>query len=166
VFLKYKIYKDGHYLLKTQLQFYHWNKENTPGKQAKLLINVQIYCGSYFHFIDQEFSSTRLDIQLFVGGFMSYLRYLCSFAYNGGQHTCVAVFLSSFCVLLPISMACPFLIAPSVFTHENYKNHNQFSQYFDVMYCCQLLYNNKVSCVWFNPIISIVYCFICLPWYW
>jgi len=42
---------------------------------------------------------------------MSYLRYLCSFANNGGQW----FFLSSFCVLLPVSMACPFFIAPSVF---------------------------------------------------
>ena len=55
-------------------------------------------------------------VLLFVGGLMSYLRYLCSFTNNGGQHTCVVgFFLSSFCVLLPVSMACPFFIAPSVF---------------------------------------------------
>jgi hypothetical protein len=30
--------------------------------------------------------SVGLYLQLFVGGFMSYLRYLCLFAYNGVQH--------------------------------------------------------------------------------
>ena len=45
---------------------------------------------------------------------MSYLRYLCLFTY------CV-VFLFIFCRLvypmLPVSLDCPFLIAPSVFSN-------------------------------------------------
>ena len=55
-----------------------------------------------------------LYLQLFVGGFMSYLRYLCLFAYNGVQHIlcCVFVLLS---LMLPVSLACSFLIALSVF---------------------------------------------------
>ena len=58
--------------------------------------------------------SVGLYLQLFVGGFMSYLRYLCLFAYNGVQHIlcCVFVLLS---LMLPVSLACSFLIAPSVF---------------------------------------------------
>jgi hypothetical protein len=47
--------------------------------------------------------SVRLYLQLFVGGFMSFLRYLCLFAYSGVQHIlcCVLFFLyvSSSCVL-------------------------------------------------------------------
>jgi hypothetical protein len=74
--------------------------------------------------------SVRLYLQLFVGGFMSFLRYLCLFAYSGVQHIlcCVLFFfyVSSSCVLctqcnqllwivhswLSI-LDCPFLIAHS-----------------------------------------------------
>ena len=52
---------------------------------------------------------------------MSYLRYLCLFTY------CV-VFLFIFCRLvypmLPVSLDCPFLIAPSVFS--NVYNYDKF----------------------------------------
>jgi hypothetical protein len=51
---------------------------------------------------------------------MSYLRYLCLFAHSGVQHIFSCVFC---CVLLrivypvlPGSLDCPFLIAPSVFS--------------------------------------------------
>ena len=53
--------------------------------------------------------SVRLYLQLFVGGFMSYLRYLCLFTYSVVQHILCCVF-----VLLPVSLDCPFLMAPSV----------------------------------------------------
>jgi len=43
--------------------------------------------------------SVRLCIQLFVGGRMSYLRYLCLFAYIGVQHIHVCVFVLFFFVL-------------------------------------------------------------------
>jgi hypothetical protein len=78
--------------------------------------------------------AVRLYLQLFVGGLMSYLRYLCLFAYSGFQHIlcCVFVFLVfvlctlfSSCVpcfrlvypMLPVSVDCPFVIAPSVFSN-------------------------------------------------
>ena len=63
--------------------------------------------------------SVGLYLQLFVGGFMSYLRYLCLFAYNGVQHIlcCVFVLLS---LMSPISLDCSFLIAPSVFLMFSY----------------------------------------------
>jgi len=56
---------------------------------------------------------------LFVGGLMSCLRYLSLFAYCGVQHILCCVFhlfvLCLVCPMLPVSMDCPYLIAPSVF---------------------------------------------------
>ena len=51
---------------------------------------------------------------------MSYLRYLCLFAYNGVQYMMCCVFVLFFFVLciqcfLPFSLDCPVLIAPAVF---------------------------------------------------
>ena len=37
--------------------------------------------------------SVRLDLQLFVGEGMSYLRYLCLFAYSGVNHILCFVFI-------------------------------------------------------------------------
>jgi hypothetical protein len=54
----------------------------------------------------------------FVGELMSYLHYLCLFSYSGIQHTLCCVFvLFVLCLvypMLPVSLDCPFLIAPSV----------------------------------------------------
>ena len=44
-------------------------------------------------------SSVRLYLQLFVGGLMSYLRYLCLFTHNGVQHILCCVFVLFFFVL-------------------------------------------------------------------
>ena len=43
--------------------------------------------------------SVRLYFQLFVGVFMSYLRYLCLLAYSGFQHILCCVFVLFFIVL-------------------------------------------------------------------
>ena len=59
--------------------------------------------------------SVRLYLQLSVGGLMSYLHYLCLFVYSGGQHILCCVFLRLVYPLLPVSLDCPFLIAPSVY---------------------------------------------------
>ena len=50
---------------------------------------------------------------------MSYLRYLCLFGYNGVQYIlcCVFVFLRLVYPMLPVSLDCPFLIAPSVLSN-------------------------------------------------
>jgi len=48
---------------------------------------------------------------------MSYLRYLCLFANSGVQHILHCVFILLLFVLLPVSLDCPFLIAPSVFSN-------------------------------------------------
>ena len=54
-----------------------------------------------------------------VGELMSYLRYLCLFAYSGVQHILCCVFVLFFfdLCILPVSLDCPFLIAPSVFSN-------------------------------------------------
>ena len=65
-------------------------------------------------------SSVNLYLQLFVGGLMSYLRYLWLFAYSGVQHILWCVFVLLVFVLclvypmLPVSLNCPILIEPSV----------------------------------------------------
>ena len=48
---------------------------------------------------------------------MSYLRYLCLLTYSGVQHILCCVFLRIVYPMLPISLDCPFFIAPSVFTN-------------------------------------------------
>ena len=51
--------------------------------------------------------SVRLYLQLFVGGLMSYLRYLCFFAYGNVQHILCCVFVLLFFVLC--DLCCQFL---------------------------------------------------------
>ena len=50
---------------------------------------------------------------------MSYLRYLCLSVYSGVQHTLWCVFVVFLFVLytMPVSLDCPLLIAPSVFSN-------------------------------------------------
>jgi len=66
--------------------------------------------------------SVRHYLQLFVGGFMSYLRYLCLFVDSGVQRILCCVFVLFVFVLcfvysmLPVSVDYPFLIALSTFS--------------------------------------------------
>ena len=66
----------------------------------------------------QERCLVCLYLQLFVGGVMYYLRYMCLFAHSGVQHIlcCVFVLFVDVFVLLPVSLNWQFLIAPSVFS--------------------------------------------------
>ena len=50
---------------------------------------------------------------------MSYLCYLCLLAYNGVQHILCCVFVLFFFVLSmsPVSLDCPLVLAPSVFSN-------------------------------------------------
>jgi hypothetical protein len=52
---------------------------------------------------------------------MSYLCYLCLFAYSGVQPHIVLCFwlacLRLVCPLLPVSLDCQFVIAPSIFSN-------------------------------------------------
>ena len=54
-------------------------------------------------------------LQLFVGGFMSYLLYLCLLAESGGQH----IFLRLVHPILQVSLECPYFIARSVLSNTN-----------------------------------------------
>jgi hypothetical protein len=59
---------------------------------------------------------------------MSYLRYLCLFAYNGVQHILICVFVLFVFVLclvfrvLSISLDCLFLISTSVFSNVYFQD--------------------------------------------
>ena len=56
-----------------------------------------------------------LYLQMFVGGFMSYLRYLCLFAHSGIQHIlCSFLFFRLRLVypMLPVSLGYPFFFCP------------------------------------------------------
>jgi len=48
---------------------------------------------------------------------MSYLRYLCLFAYSGVQHILCFFFLRLVYPMFPVSPDCPYLIHPSVFSN-------------------------------------------------
>ena len=66
--------------------------------------------------------SVRLYLQLLVEGLMSYLRYLCLFSYSGVQHILCCfcfIYLDLVYPMLPVSLDCPYLIAPSVFSNVN-----------------------------------------------
>ena len=62
---------------------------------------------------EEKRCSVRLYLQLFVGGRMSYLRYLCLFAYSGVLCVCFIV-LRLMNPMLLVSLDCQFVIAPSV----------------------------------------------------
>jgi len=61
--------------------------------------------------------SGRLYLKLFLGGLMSYLRYLCLLAFIGVQHILCCVVLRLVYHMLLVSLDCPFLIVPSVFSN-------------------------------------------------
>jgi hypothetical protein len=60
------------------------------------------------------FCVVLLCAQLFVGGIMFYLSYLHLFAHSGVQLILCCVFLCLVYNMLPVSLGCPCLIAPSV----------------------------------------------------
>jgi hypothetical protein len=67
--------------------------------------------------------SVRRYHQLFVGVFMSLLRYMCLLAHRGVQYILCFVFLSFVYLMLPFSLDCPLLTASSVFSNV-YLNNN------------------------------------------
>jgi hypothetical protein len=48
---------------------------------------------------------------------MSYLRYVCLLVHSGVQRILCCVFLGIVYLMLSVSLDCPFLIAPSVFSN-------------------------------------------------
>ena len=78
--------------------------------------SVMLWCP--LRFSQKKLCLVRLYLQLFVGGLVSYLRYLGLFAHSGVQHT-----LWYFCIvyaMLPASLDCPFLIALSGFSNVHF----------------------------------------------
>jgi hypothetical protein len=76
--------------------------------------------GTFKWFPHRKRCSVRHYLHLFVGGLMSYLRYLCFLVYSGIQHILCCVFFVLFVLclvysMLPVSLDFPFLDAPSVF---------------------------------------------------
>ena len=99
------------------------------------------------------------DLQLFVGGFTSYLRYLCLFSWCPTHIVLCCVFVLFFFFLLPVSLDCPFLIAPSVFSSCNvYLSTNYIQKYKDWTTRTpletrgrgQLFFNQVRAYIWFR----------------
>jgi hypothetical protein len=63
--------------------------------------------------------SVRLYPQLFVGGLMSYVFFVCLHIVLSTTYCVVFLFcfLRLVCPMLPVSLDCPFLIAPSVLSN-------------------------------------------------
>jgi len=67
-------------------------------------------------------NAVRLFLQLLVGGLMSYLRYMCLFAYSVWCPTRIVlcfrfVYFRLVYPMLPVSLDCSFLIAPTIFSN-------------------------------------------------
>ena len=76
--------------------------------------------------------AVRLYLQLFVGGRMSYLRYLYLSAHSGVQHILCYVFLHLVYLMLPVSLCFSSSCVPNVAS---------FSVFFFILctLCCQFL---------------------------
>ena len=94
----------------------------------------------------------RLYLQLFVGRLMSYLCYLCLFAYSaqwtGIQYILCCVFVLFVYPMFPFSLDYPFLIALSVFSNIYFiyfiPNDYYILPFTQVMPKCQYEYRNPV----------------------
>jgi hypothetical protein len=87
--------------------------------------------------------SIRLYLQLFVGGLMSYLRYLWLFTYIGFQHLLRCVFVLFYFVLCTLLSICD---CPSVFSNAYWTNIEQhYAHVFTTShwqkYCIAYYYN-------------------------
>ena len=65
---------------------------------------LQLFVGGLMSYL--RYVLVRLYLQLLVGGIMSYLRYVCLFAHSNVQHILCCLF---FFVLLAVSLDYPFL---------------------------------------------------------
>jgi hypothetical protein len=82
---------------------------------VSLLSQFRVVMSIHYDFCIKQ-CSVCLYLQLFVGGSMSYLRYLCLLANSGGQHIFCCGFVS-FVFVLSVSLDYPYSIAPSVFSN-------------------------------------------------
>ena len=90
--------------------------KNKNLSQCASVMHVSLWLQSsqlHYHVIGTEDGIARL----FVAGLMSYLRYLC--LYIVVSNTCCVVLLCCLrlvCPILLVSLDCPFLIVPSMFS--------------------------------------------------
>ena len=77
--------------------------------------------------------------------FMSYLRYLCLFTYSGVQHIlwCILFCFSSLYPMLSVSLDCPLLITPSVFSDVYLQQDNNVVIYIHGIYFDSIRYHNS-----------------------
>ena len=83
-----------------------------PCCSSLLVVCVVLLCVFTFWVLccAYKWCSIRLNLQLFLGGRMSYLSYLCLFECGGVQHMCVCfVFLRLVCPMLPVSLCFCFV---------------------------------------------------------
>jgi len=106
------------FLLRLMLFVLFFNLVYTCPIMCLYVLSSVMWCP--LRFPQNKRCSVHLYLQLFVGVLMSYLSYLCLFAYSGVQHIlcCVFVlFVFALCFVYPIwpvSLDFPFLISPSV----------------------------------------------------
>ena len=89
--------------------------------------------------------SVRLYLQLFVGWPMSYLRYLCLWC---PTHT--VLWLCFDCLrlvypMLPVSLNCPFLIVPAVFSNVYLQNTTQKTNNSAIQLMCSRWINSSAT---------------------
>ena len=102
-----------------------------------------------------DFHIKRLYLKLFVGVFMCYLRYLCTLWCPTHIVLCFCiVFLRLVYPMLPVSLDCPFLIAPSVFSNVYFL----IFHYLTFSYTEHVLFDNT-----FN-IPTVVICMYMVEW--
>jgi len=75
---------------------------------------------------------------------MSYLRYLCLFAHSGVQHILCCVFLRIVYPMFTVSMDCPFLIDPSVFSNVYVQQKLTLQTFISFSGICNL----RLSCLY------------------
>ena len=106
-------------------------REHLSSSSSVFVLSYYVYSLSEFRCdVRYEFRIetifVRLYPQLFVGGLMSYLHYLCFWACSGVQHILCCVFVLFVFVLclmypmLPISLDCNYFYFPSVFSNVFY----------------------------------------------
>jgi hypothetical protein len=87
--------------------------------RSDFFLYLRLFVGGLMASLRSDFF---LYLRLFVGGLMASLRYWCLFALSVFQHILCrvfALFVFVLCLLypmLPVSLHCPLLIVPSVFT--------------------------------------------------
>ena len=93
-------------------------------------------CDVRYDFLNKKRCSVRLYLQLFVGGSMSYLRYMCLFTYTGVQHIMWCVF--DLFVFVLCTLCCQFLWIVHLWLPLRYSL--TFIYYLSCMFCFGMMF--------------------------